>query len=84
MNAIGEVVHYHDVAKLADYVVLDPRWLTATILGPIFSPTTENLVGVKDRIPQSEDGTFKLDDFVRILGSPSAPLDKDVAMLVVE
>jgi hypothetical protein len=41
-------------------------------------------VGIKDRIPQSKDGTFKEDDFVRVLGPPEQPLSRPTAEVVVE
>ncbi len=79
-------MHYHGVPSLSDIVVLDPRWLTVTVLGPIFSPTKENLTGIDTLIKneQQEDGTFKLDAFLIHL-APSGPswmADAIVEMMV--
>jgi death-associated protein kinase len=38
LTRVGELIWFGDDESLADTIVMDPRWLCTTVLGPILSP----------------------------------------------
>ena len=84
LDAIGEVVYYGDVPALADTVVLDPRWLTVEVLGPVLAPSVENLQSIFARgVRANPDGSIPRGDLLSVLGPAGQPLPAALAEKVL-
>ena len=78
-------MYYGDVPALADTVVLDPRWLTVEVLGPVLAPSVENLQSIFDRgVKANPDGSIPRGDLLSVLGPAGQPLPAAIAEKVLQ
>ena len=79
------MVYYDQVPDLLDAVVLDPQWLASQILGPILTPSLQNLKNIFDRgVKANADGTIPLKQLLAVLGPSTIPLSVVAARNVVD
>jgi hypothetical protein len=85
LDAIGDILYKAHIPALADVVVLDPCWLTASILGPLMSPTIDTLKSMFETCVTrpASDGSILMSSLVQVIAK-QAKLKENIAVQIVE